>query len=177
MIGAASMVPALFFGPIAGATADRYGHRRQLVCAATTGATAAFIMAAFTLVGLMNEELLLGLASIGGTTRAFTVPARNAMVHDLVEKSHLSAAIGVNAATYQGTTFIGAAMGGGIVVWAGSAFAFIAYGAGVLFAVVQVLRLQLPPSQRKGIGGTSFCPNLGPGSDMPMGMAASGPCF
>ena len=98
MIGAASMVPALFFGPIAGATADRYGHRRQLVCAATTGATAAFIMAAFTLVGLMNEELLLGLASIGGTTRAFTVPARNAMVHDLVEKSHLSAAIGVNAA-------------------------------------------------------------------------------
>ena len=163
VIGAASMVPTLLFGPIAGTAADRYGHRRQLVSAALTGATVAFIMGGLTLAGLMNAELLLAMALMGGTTRAFTVPARNAMVHALVDKAHLSAAIGVNAATYQGTIFIGAALGGAVVVIAGSGAAFLTFGAGVVFAVVQVLRLDLPPHQRKGGERAGFLAELAAG--------------
>ena len=45
VIGAASMVPTLIFGPIAGTAADRHGHRRQLLTAAGTSAAVAFTMA------------------------------------------------------------------------------------------------------------------------------------
>lgn len=163
VIGAASMVPTLIFGPIAGTAADRYGHRRQLLTAASLSAANAFTMGAVTLAGLINAEILLALALFGGTTRAFTVPARNAMVHSLVERRHLSAAIGVNAATYQGTIFVGAAIGGGIIVVAGSGPAFLTYGLGVVFAFIMVASLDIAPFERKPGPRTSFFTELGAG--------------
>jgi MFS family permease len=148
VIGAASMVPTLIFGPIAGTAADRYGHRRQLLSAAAISAGVAYTMGAVTLAGLINAETLLALAAMGGTTRVFTVPARNALVHSLVERRHLSAAIGVNAATYQGTIFVGAALGGGVILVAGSGAAFLIHGCGILFAFIMVSVLVIPPFQR-----------------------------
>jgi len=163
VIGAASMVPTLIFGPIAGTAADRYGHRRQLQTAASIGAGGAFLMCGVTLAGWMSAELLLGLTLIGGTTRAFTVPARNALVHSLVDHEHLSAAIGMNAATYQGSIFIGAAIGGAVVIAAGAGATFFIYGVSTIFAVVMIGLLDIEPHSRKGGERTSFLTELADG--------------
>lgn len=87
------------------------------------------------------------------------MPARNA----LVERRNLAAAISVNAATYQGTIFIGAAIGGGIVVVAGSGATFLIYGCGIAFAFFMVAILDIAPHTRKAGPRDSFFAELGAG--------------
>jgi len=94
---------------------------------------------------------LLALTLLSGLTRAFNIPARSAMVHALVERRHLSSAIGVNSATYYGGNFIGPALAGLIIsVW-GIKPAFFAYVIGELIAATSfvLLRFENAPAGPK----------------------------
>ena len=163
IIGAATMLPTLIFGPIAGTAADRYGHRRQLQVAASLAALNGFVMGGVTLMGAMTAEILLVMTLFHGVFRSFTVPARNALIHSLVDRKHLSAAIGLNAATYQGSIFVGAAIGGGIVVIAGAGASFIVYALTVVIAVIMIGVLDIPAIDRKLKERGSFISELGDG--------------
>jgi predicted MFS family arabinose efflux permease len=150
IIAAAGMLPMVFLGPIAGVTADRFGHRFQLMTATYTGAAIAFVMATMVAFGSIDPEILLILALLAGISRAFNVPARSAMVHALVERQHLSSAIGVNSATYYGGNFIGPALGGLIISVFGITPAFFAYVAGELIAATSFFLLRFEPIQSDG---------------------------
>jgi MFS family permease len=128
-MGAASMVPMLFLGPLSGATADRYGHRKQLQIASAMGGLVTLILAIMVFTDRITPEVLLFLTFLGGGTRAFTVPARNAMVHSLVGKKDISAVIAVNAASYHSGNFIGPAIAGGVLAAGGVSIALFAYSA------------------------------------------------
>jgi len=134
-MGAASMVPMLFLGPLSGATADRYGHRRQLQIATAIGGFSPFIMATMVYTETITPIALLVLTLLGGSTRAFNVPARNAMVHALVDKKDISAVIAVNGASYHSGNFIGPAIAGAVLFYGSVAIALYAYAA-VSFGVV-----------------------------------------
>jgi MFS family permease len=129
-MGAASMLPMLLLGPISGATADRYGHRRQLQIATVIGG---LVMLALTIIFFANKitpEILIFMTFLGGCTRSFTVPARNAMIHTLVDKKDLSAVISVNGASYHSGNFIGPAVAG---------FILYASNAGIALAVYSII--------------------------------------
>jgi len=126
IVGAAAMIPMIFLGPLAGATADRYGHRPQLVTATFIGASFVAVIALLHVTSLLTPISLLLLVACGGVTRSFTVPARSAMVPALVDKKDLSAAIGVNGASYHGGRFIGPAIGGVVLAgWGAGAALFL----------------------------------------------------
>ena len=143
IIGAAAMVPLIFFGPLAGAAADRYGHRRQLVIATFIGACFTGTIAALHVSGLLTPEILLVLATGGGITRSFTVPARNAMLPSLVDKEDLPAAIGVNGASYHGGRFVGPAIGGVVLANWGPGEALFLVTAISIFTCLLLLALQI----------------------------------
>ena len=151
LIGAAGMLPMVFVGPLAGVTADRFGHRLQLVTATYIGAITAFVTAMMVAFDAISPFSLLALTLLSGLTRAFNIPARSAMVHALVERRHLSSAIGVNSATYYGGNFIGPALAGLIIsVW-GIKPAFFAYVIGELIAATSfvLLRFENAPAGPK----------------------------
>ena len=156
IIGAANMVPTLIFGPIAGATADRYGHRIQLQISTMAGGLVALAMAILVMTGLITIELLLVLALLAGTSRAFNVGARGALVHAVVPKGLLSAAIGVSSATFHGGNFFGVVLGGTIIATLGAGVALVVYAVGAAIAVFLLSLLRIDESQWKNAEPRKF---------------------
>jgi MFS family permease len=156
-MGAASMVPMLFLGPFSGATADRYGHRKQLQIATAVGGCVTLVMAIMFFADEITPEILIFLTFLGGVTRSFTVPARNAMVHALVDKKDISAVIAVNGASYHSGNFIGPAIAG-FILYVGNAgialaiYSAIAFAVALLFNYLDIEEGGTDKKDRKSIG-------------------------
>lgn len=129
VIAFAESFPLVVFSVLAGAIADRIGYIRITVLAQSATALVAAVFAALTLADLITIELVLISALLIGSLESLTTPARMALVHALVPKEDLAAAIGLSSATFNAARFVGPAIAGALLVWAGS---------GVVLAVVAV---------------------------------------
>ena len=133
IIAFAESFPLVVFSILAGAIADRIGYIRITILAQTATAAVAIIFAAVTLFGSITIELVLISAVLIGSLESLTTPARMALVHALVPKQDLSAAIALGSATFNAARFVGPAIAGGLLVWAGT---------GAVLAVVAVTFVQ-----------------------------------
>ena len=149
IVASGAMLPALFLAPLAGTTSDRYGHRRQLMTSSCGTLTSSLLAGICTVTGVMTIEVLFALALLQGLSRAFNVPARNSMVPSLVEPAHLSSAIGINSATYQGGNFVGPAIGGVMIASFGVATCFFFYSFGTIIALITLALLKIAPHPKR----------------------------
>jgi len=133
IIAFAESFPLVVFSILAGAIADRIGYIRITILAQTATAAVAIVFAAETLFGSITIELVLISAVLIGSLESLTTPARMALVHALVPKQDLSAAIALGSATFNAARFVGPAIAGGLLVWAGT---------GAVLAVVAVTFVQ-----------------------------------
>ena len=127
IVAFAESIPLVIFSVVAGALADRVGYIRITILAQTATAAAAVVFAVLTLLGLITIELVVVFALLIGTLESLTTPARMALVHALVKKDNLAAAIGLTGATFNGSRFVGPAIAGILISVSGS---------GVVLAVV-----------------------------------------
>lgn len=149
IVASGAMLPALFLAPLGGTTSDRYGHRRQLMISSCGTFMATFLAGICTVTGVMTIEILFALALMQGLSRAFNVPARNSMVPSLVPPEHLSSAIGINSATYQGGNFVGPAIGGILIAAYGAAACFFFYSIGTVIALITLAMLKIAPHPKR----------------------------
>jgi MFS family permease len=133
IIAFAESFPLVVFSVLAGAIADRIGYIRITILAQTATAAVAIVFAAVTLFGSITIELVLISAVLIGSLESLTTPARMALVHALVPKQDLSAAIALGSASFNAARFVGPAIAGGLLVWAGT---------GAVLAVVAVTFVQ-----------------------------------
>jgi MFS family permease len=145
LIAAGTTLPSLVLGPLAGTISDRYGHRRQLMTSSAVSLVSTLIAGILTVMGWMTIEILFAVSLLGGTTRAFNVPARNALVPNLVPRDIMSSAIAINSATYQGSNFVGPAVAGILISSVGVAPSFFVYSAGVACALVTLALVKVAP--------------------------------
>lgn len=145
LIAAGATLPSLILGPLAGTTSDRYGHRRQLMTSSSVSLCTTLIAGILTAMGWMTIEILFVVTLLGGMTRAFNVPARNALVPSLVAPQNLSSAIAINSATYQGSNFVGPAVAGILITQVGVVPSFFIYAAGVACALFTLGALKVAP--------------------------------
>ena len=111
MIGLVTFIPVLLLALWAGEAADRYDRKRILqLCYAGEIASVLLLLAA-SLFGFATIPLLLGVAVLFGTSRAFMGPAGTAMGPMLVPRSLLPRAIAWNSLAWQGGSIIGPALG------------------------------------------------------------------
>ena len=122
-IGFAYLAPLFFLGPLAGAISDRYGHRRMGIIAAGFGIVVSLLTALVIAAGVLTPPLMLILTVFQGTFMAFDFPARQALIPQLIKRKNLSAAIGMNWATYCVAGFTGPVVGGAILSLGNSVFA------------------------------------------------------
>ena len=127
IVAFAESIPLVIFSVVAGAMADRVGYIRITILAQTATAVAAVVFAAMTLLDLMTIELVVVFALLIGTLESLTTPARMALVHALVPRDNLAAAIGLTGATFNGSRFVGPAVAGVLISLSGS---------GIVLAVV-----------------------------------------
>ena len=137
LVGLLQFLPALLLALVAGHVADRV-HRGRIV--ATCMALQALV--AVTLLWVTHEqwvsrEWLLAVSLVLGASRAFQMPAQQALTPLLVPPALLPQAMAMSAAGMQAATIGGPALGGAIFLAGASAV----YGTGVLLFGVSVVLL------------------------------------
>jgi MFS family permease len=150
LVGLLQFLPALALVLVTGDVVDR--HHRARVAASCVGvqATVALVLALAPWAGGPRRELLLALAVVLGTAKAFQMPAQQALTPLLVPTALLPRALAFSAAGMQLAIIAGPAIGGLLYV-AGATTVYATCT--LLFAVAAVLLLRVnhaspPPRER-----------------------------
>jgi MFS family permease len=153
MIGLAAFLPVLLLTLSAGEIADRYNRRRVLLLCHLGEIVSVGILAYATWRGAATVTLLLVVAALFGTARAFFAPASTAMGPMLVPRSLLPRAIAWNSLAWQTASIAGPAIGGMLVAVSTArayeaAFAFYLVAAGSVFLIRAKTQPQVQPGSR-----------------------------
>ena len=142
-------IPMLFLSPLGGVMADRLDRRRILLAAQVLMASAGLAVAILVLIERIHIVHLVVTSLVLGSSFAINMPARNALVANLVPRRHLSNAIGLNSTTLNAARAIGPAAAGILIGVIGIAGAYFAQVGGYVWSTVNIWRITAPPTRRR----------------------------
>ncbi|WP_298457455.1 MFS transporter [uncultured Cellulomonas sp.] len=138
LLVALQFLPLFVVGPLGGVVADRHDKRRLVLATQTSSAVVAGGLAALTLTGTIAVWHLYASAVLLGLVAAVELPARQALVGEVVGDGSLRSAISLNNALNQGGGLVGPALAGLVIAQVGQGWAF---GANALVCVAVVALL------------------------------------
>ena len=132
-------VPMFFLSPVGGVMADRIDRRKLIIL----GQLTVFLLDLLILALLLTDRLefwhLILNAAIIGSAFPFIMPARNAIVVNVVRKSNLEKAMAINMGGVNMTRVLGPAIAGFLIDFIGVSYAYcmgvLLYGVGLLFMI------------------------------------------
>ena len=119
LVSAGSALPILGLSLIGGAIADRVERKRVIQITQGLNATAALVVGLAIFTDNIEWYHLLAASIFQGGIWAFLMPARQALIPQLVGPEQLSNAIALNAAGMSATTLLSPALAGGLYALAG----------------------------------------------------------
>ncbi len=154
IVGFASQIPILALGPIGGVFSDRYSCHRVAVWTQFAALGQALILAALTLMGWIQPWHIILLGAALGVVYAFDMPARQALVHQLVEPDDLANAVALNSSMINAARIVGPALAGLIVAKFGEGVCFIINAASYIATILALLMMKFatgPQQEAKAI--------------------------
>jgi len=121
VVGFAGQFPGFVMGPFAGAFLDRWDRHRVLVATQTLSMLQSFALAALTFTGHITVPAIIVLNAVQGVVNAFDMPARQALVHRLVDAEDLANAVALNSSMINAARIVGPALAGLVVARFGPA--------------------------------------------------------
>jgi DHA3 family macrolide efflux protein-like MFS transporter len=115
-----STLPAVIFGPFAGALVDRWDRRKAMIVSATGSGAASFGLAVLVLLGKLSLWEIYSLMALSSAFATFTWPAISAITSRLVENAHLSRANSMLQFNDASTTVLAPALAAAIMSAAGA---------------------------------------------------------
>ena len=144
LVQAATTAPVFLLALPAGALADIIDRRRYLIASQFWMMITAAILGALTLAGLTTAPILLIFTFALGIGTAMMMPAWGAITPELVQRTELQAAIGLNTLGMNVSRSIGPALAGLIVATAGPGTVFLLNAVSFLAVIVALKRWQRP---------------------------------
>jgi len=145
VLALAQAIPRLVFAPIGGVVADRVNRQALLVWTNLLLAASALLLAGLAATGRATVWHVVLLGGLNSLLMSFDMPARHALVPELVEEEEVLQAVTLNSVAFNGAGVLGPSLGGVVIAWAGEAACFavnaLTYGA----VVAAVLRMHLLP--------------------------------
>lgn len=139
-----SQIPALLLMPIVGASVDRWNRLSLVRITQTLAMAHAFFLAFLVLTDAIAIWQVMALALSLGCVSAFDLPARQALLPELLEqRADLGNAIALNSSLFNGARLVGPALAAILAAWgqAGEGLCFLLNGISylaVLFALAFV---------------------------------------
>jgi MFS family permease len=124
LVQSASTLPVFLLGLPSGALADILDRRRWLVATQFWLAGTAIVLCTAVVLDLMNAPLLLALTFANGIGLALRWPVFSAIVPELVPRTHLPAALGLNGIAMNASRIVGPLLAGTLIASAGSVWVF-----------------------------------------------------
>jgi len=124
LVQSASTLPVFLLGLPSGALADILDRRRWLMATQFWLAITAIVLCAAIALDLINAPLLLMLTFANGVGLALRWPVFSAIVPELVPRSQLPAALGLNGMAMNLSRIVGPLVAGALIASAGSVWVF-----------------------------------------------------
>jgi MFS family permease len=124
-VTAFQFLPMLFLAPLGGLLADRVDKRKILYVTQVLSGLAAAGLGTLVLLDVVELWMVFALALALGLVSSFENPARDAFVVEMVGRSRVTNAVGLNSALINGARIIGPALGGVLIVTVGIGICFL----------------------------------------------------
>ena len=145
-----STAPAILVGLAAGALSDIVDRRHVILVTQIVFLVGTVILGVATLFGVMTPWALLVLTFVIGIGFTFYMPAQQASINDLVERTDVPKAVALGAIAMNVSRAIGPAVAGALTAWIGSGDAFLA-SAVCFIGMIFVVRSW--PAQQRALPG------------------------
>src|SRR5947209_1313605 len=144
VVGALGMAPSLVLALPAGVLADRVRRRNLVLCTQTSALLLAFSLATLIATHQLRIWEILVISALSGVAVAMEMPARQALVVELVGREDLSNAIAWNSLVFNGARVVGPALGGVIIRFVGIAPIFYYNSLSFLAVIIALVSVKLP---------------------------------
>ncbi|MEN3341338.1 MAG: hypothetical protein V7644_742 [Actinomycetota bacterium] len=145
-----NFVPVLLLAPWAGSAADRFDRRRLLLVTQVGSTALSAVLAALAWAGLAHVWVVIACAFGLGVASAYSAPASQALIGELVPREELASAVGLNSMTYNLARAVGPTSAGISVHELGIPASFAINSASYLLLVLGLLVVR--PSARRLAG-------------------------
>jgi len=142
LVAAAMGIALMLFAPLGGVVADRVDKRNLIVAAQSAGGLLALVIAILISTGAIMLWLLVVASVLSGIIWAFSLPARQAIIPELVEKHRIMNAVAISSGAMHLSRVVFPALGGLLMSTLGTAGAY--YVVVVCYMVAVALLLRVP---------------------------------
>ena len=148
LVAALATTPSLLFSLFGGVVVDRFSKKKVLYFTQSASMVLALTLGVISNMGLATVPVIGTVAFLMGTVNAVDAPARQSLVPELVQKTHLASAIALNSGIFNAARVIGPGMAGLLIAWVGIGGAFIANGLSYIAVLVALwfVSIQEPPA-------------------------------
>jgi MFS family permease len=146
----AEQIPSFLLSVFGGIASDRYDRYKVIKITQITSMIQAILLAALVISGHTMVWAILALSVILGIINAFDVPARQALVHDVVTSPEdLPNALSLTTATASLAQLAGPALAGIVLSLFGAGVCFLLNAASFAGVLISLLLMKLPAHQPK----------------------------
>ena len=144
VIGFTSQIPSFILSPFAGVLTDRFNRHHILVLTQVLFMIQALVLSILVLTSVIATWHIIALSLFFGFITAFDAPARQSLVVDLIDNpEHLSNAIALNSATFNGARLVGPAIAGILIAIVGEGICFLINALSYIAVITSLLKMQL----------------------------------
>ena len=144
LVSAAGSFPVLLFSLYGGVVADRHSKLRIVIICQVLLLVEATALWWFTWSGRINIGWLLTIATFGGVISAFEIPARQAMIVELVTREDIVDAIALNSGGFNLARIVGPSIAAIVLAKFGLAWCFGIDAFSYLAVLGSLARIRLP---------------------------------
>ncbi len=148
LVGAVGSLPILLLSLSAGELVDRSDKLRLVILAQSLMLVEAAALWALVWTGHVTVGWLLALSAANGLFSAFEIPARQAMMVDLVGRDDLPDAIALNSSGFNVARILGPSLGAAVIASLGIAWCFALNAASYLAVLGGLLLIRVPRVER-----------------------------
>lgn len=146
IVSFAGQIPNFVLASFAGTISDRWNRFRIMVIAQVLYMLQALTMAALYFSGNIQVWHIILLSILLGCITAFDIPARQALVPDMIgKKEDLGNAIALNSSMFNGARLLGPSIAGILLATTNEGVCFLINGLSYLFVIGSLFRMKLQP--------------------------------
>lgn len=157
LVHTVAVLPMMLFALLAGALADMFSRKIQMIVALIASGTIAGILWLLVVMSWLTPFSLLLCTFLLGAGMAFYIAAWQSSVYEIVSPERLSPAISLNGLSFNTARSIGPAIGAELLAVFGAGAAFLANALSFIVLIFALLRWKPAPQEQSGpremIGG------------------------
>lgn len=144
LIGLANIIPILLFSLIGGLAADKLDRKKLLLISQLSQAFFASILFYLTITHTINPLIIYVMLVLIAIAQSFSLPARQAILPNLVPKSLFMNAVSLNTLQFQSSIMLGPAIAGILIASLGISSVYFLNSLSFLFFILAVITIKVP---------------------------------